>query len=109
MDEKFDMWAIIELFGHARLAGRVTEANIGGCSFVRVDVPEIKGEQAPFTRFLGNGAIYSITPCSEELARLAAQRIHAAPVTIYMPEVRQLPGPQTDEGCEGEDVIDIPF
>ena len=42
-------------------------------------------------------------------AAFSDQRIHAAPVTIYMPEIRQLPSPQADEGCEGEDVIDIPF
>jgi hypothetical protein len=29
---QFDQWAVIELFGHNRIAGRVTEQVIGGCS-----------------------------------------------------------------------------
>jgi hypothetical protein len=38
--DKFDSWAVVELFGHQQIAGRVTEASIGGCSFLRVDVPD---------------------------------------------------------------------
>lgn len=40
MSEKFEQWAIVDLFGHTRIAGKVSEQVIGGCSFVRVDVPE---------------------------------------------------------------------
>ena len=25
MEEKFETWAIVELFGHARIAGRITD------------------------------------------------------------------------------------
>lgn len=32
-------WAIVELFGHARIAGRVTEQVIAGQGFIRADVP----------------------------------------------------------------------
>jgi hypothetical protein len=35
--ETFEEWALLELFGHQRLAGRVTEQQLGGASFVRVD------------------------------------------------------------------------
>lgn len=79
--EKFESWAIIEIFGHTQIAGKVTEASIGGCSFVRVDVPECNGEKA-FTKFYGNGAIYSMTPCSEDVARAALKSIRPAPVNI---------------------------
>lgn len=92
-----EFWAIIELFGHARIAGKVSEASIGGCSFIRVDVPAVE-MQAAFTRYFGNGAIYSITPCSEELVRLAAKSIQAAPVTIYIPEIKALPSFHDDDG-----------
>lgn len=90
--EKFLSWAIVELFGHQRIAGRVTEQAIGGCSFVRVDVPEV-GEIPAYTRLLGNAAIYAINPCTEEIARASAAAYRAVPVQKYdIPELRQLLG-----------------
>jgi hypothetical protein len=85
----FDHYAIVEIFGHVRLAGRVSEATIGGCQFVRVDIPETATQPA-FTRMYGQGAIYSITLVSEEVARLAAERLQEKPLTIWMPQVRLL-------------------
>ena len=43
MSEKKDQWAIVELFGHQRIAGKISEHAVGGCSFVRIDVPEFNG------------------------------------------------------------------
>lgn len=101
-NSKFDQYCIIELFGHNRIAGRVTEQTIGGQSFVRVDVPETK-KRAAFTRFFGNGAIYSITPVSEEIALLAAEQLWAEPVTVYIaPQNRQLPS-SNDDADEDDD------
>lgn len=80
--QAFDTWAILELFGHQVIAGRATEQTIGGCPFIRVDVPECDGQPA-FTRFFGNGAIYSMTPVSEEVARYAIQRSTPRPVSAY--------------------------
>ena len=79
-----------EIFGHTKIAGKVSEATIGGCSFVRVDVPEFNGREA-FTKFYGNGAIYPMTPCSEEAARAALKHIVPEPVNIWMPVLRKLP------------------
>lgn len=45
-------WAIVEIFGHSRYAGTIDEHQIGGCSFVRVDVPEIDGQPA-FSKLFG--------------------------------------------------------
>lgn len=28
--EKFDLWCMVELFGHQRIAGRCTEQNVAG-------------------------------------------------------------------------------
>lgn len=80
--EKVEFWGIVELFGHNCIAGKVSEASIGGCSFVRVDVPAIEDLPA-FTKFYGNGAIYAMTPVSEEIARAAVTRIRTQPVEIY--------------------------
>jgi hypothetical protein len=81
-------WAIVEIFGHSRYAGTVSEHQIGGCSFVRVDVPEIDGQPA-FTKLFGNAAIYSITPVSEQIARLVAKQFQSRPLTVYVEELEQ--------------------
>ncbi len=105
--EKFDSWAVVELFGHQKIAGRVTEQSIGGSSFVRVDVPAVN-DTPEFTKLFGDKAIYSITPCSEEFARLAAGRIQAQPVSVYVPQLypqdepRQIAGP-SDSPDFGDD------
>lgn len=94
----FLTYAIVELFGHSRIAGRVTEQVIAGQGFVRVDVPilpEDKYHQAQdgFSRLYGPGAIYSITPVSREIAIAAAQSMHVEPVNVYL----TLPRPSEDD------------
>lgn len=86
--EGFREHCILELYGHQQIAGEVTEQEIAGSAFVRVDVPATNGQSA-FTRFYGTSAIYSITPVSEEVARLAAERLTKRPVTVYIPEIEQ--------------------
>lgn len=79
---KFEEWAIMELFGHVRMAGLVSEQSIGGSTFVRVDVPE-DAEKMKFTRYYGANAIYSITPVSKAVAVEMAKGLNQAPVTRY--------------------------
>src|SRR6266849_111099 len=81
-------WAIVEVFGHNRYAGTVSEHQIGGCSFVRVDIPEMNGEPA-FSKLFGNAAIYSITPVSEQIARLVAREFQSRPLTVYIRELEE--------------------
>jgi hypothetical protein len=77
-------WAIVELFGHNKIAGYVTTAIIGTSAMLRIDIPEV--EEAPaYTRFYGPGAIYSLTLVTEEIARAALKAIRPAAVTVYIP------------------------
>jgi hypothetical protein len=84
--EKFEAWAIIELFGHNQIAGKCTEQNIAGTNMLRVDVPETL-KQPGFTRFLGSGSIYAINPVTEEIARHWADSLECAPVQAW--DIRQ--------------------
>lgn len=94
---KFECWALVELFGHQRIAGRVSEQAIGGCNFVRVDVPAVNGEPS-FSKLFGNGAIYAITPVAEEIAVAAAKSYRTVPVSPYeIPELRQMRLPSADD------------
>lgn len=78
--EKFDQWCILDLFGHQRTAGHVTEATVGGCAFIRIDVPEGEGFR---TEYYGNGAVYSMRPVSEEIAREVVKSNITQPVHSY--------------------------
>lgn len=80
--EKFDCWALVEVMGHQRYAGRVTEQAVGGCNFVRIDVPAFEGSPA-FTKLLGQASIFSITPMTEDIARGMAQQFRARPIHMY--------------------------
>jgi hypothetical protein len=80
--EKFDLWCIVELFGHQKIAGRCTEQNIAGTNMLRVDVPETKS-QPSFTRFFGSAAIYAINPVDEETAKHYAERLQVKPIESW--------------------------
>jgi len=89
-------WAIIELMGHARIAGAVSQQVFGGANLVRVDVPAVhrtdttwrNGGDAVISRVIpahsrsfGAAAIYSINWCDELAA--AATSIQHEPISPY--------------------------
>lgn len=80
--EKFDLWCIVELFGHSKIAGRCTEQNIAGTNMLRVDVPETPNQPA-FTRLFGSSAIYAINPVDELTARYTAERLQVQPIESW--------------------------
>jgi hypothetical protein len=86
MENKFEEWAILELMGHRRLAGKVTESAIGGGSFIRIDMPMKDGSQS--TQFYSPGSIYCITPTTEEIARTMSMAYQPEPVNQW--EFKQL-------------------
>jgi len=82
MEEKFESWAIVELFGHQKIAGKCTEQNIAGANMLRIDVPETDKSPA-FTRLFGHSAIYSINPVTQEVAIHWAKMLQVAPLQIW--------------------------
>lgn len=89
MSEKFEQFAIVELFGHQVIAGKVSEQVIGGQGFVRVDVPPVDGEEG-FTKFYGAGAIYALTPCNEETMLAAVTGLRQKPIDVWKLNLPQL-------------------
>jgi hypothetical protein len=71
-------WVILELMGHRRLAGLLSAVEIAGAPFLRLDVPGKDGTVA--TQFYAPAAVYCITPTTEEMARLVAERDQPEPV-----------------------------
>jgi len=86
MEAKFEEWAVLELMGHRRLAGLVTDAVIGGGAFLRIDIPGKDGRQT--TQYYSPQSVYCITPTTEEIARAVAAQNEPAPV--YRWELPQL-------------------
>lgn len=82
MTEKLELFAIVELFGHQKIAGKVTEQSIGPATFVRVDVPE-SSKQPSFTRLLNPSAIYAINPVTEEVMKHMAGNFAAKPIESW--------------------------
>src|SRR5260221_1398780 len=98
-EQKFETWGLLELFGHQRIAGRLSEETIGGCHYIRIDVPEnIKSPETAFdnatpayARYFTQGAIYSMTPTSEQVARKMEASLRTVPVQAYdLPRLSQI-------------------
>jgi hypothetical protein len=78
----FSEWCIIDLFGHQRIAGRVSEATIAGGAFLRVEVPKDNGE-TDYTRFYSPSAVYSMSPVARQIAIAFVLAHKPEPVTPY--------------------------
>lgn len=91
--QPLDTWAVVEMFGHKKLAGHVTEHQLGGQALIRVDVPETRvGDNVvpAHTKLLGPASIYCMTPCSEAIGRAAAQSLAGWNPVIPVDLPRQL-------------------
>lgn len=81
MADKFEAWGIVELMGHQRAAGRLTEEQIAGSNLLRVDVPTDPHNFR--TVYYGASAIYALHVTGEEEARKMAARTGARPPFAY--------------------------
>jgi hypothetical protein len=99
----FDVWAIVEMLGHRRVIGHVTEQVIAGSGFIRVDSPGPDGSIAQ-TQFVAPASVYAITPISEFAARLATHSSTPEPVTVWdLPEHIRLAIRQSSEVVDDND------
>lgn len=90
-DATFAEWVILELLGHRRLAGHLTEARIAGASFLRIDIPT----EPPATQYYAPGSVYAITPTTEDMARAVARHGTPQPVQRW-----ELPAAAPDDSEE---------
>lgn len=124
---RFDGWAIVDVLGHQRYVGYVTTEAFGAAVLFRIDVPALEereretkqpgyvggqycpagtmvkeGAVAGYTKLVGSGSIYTITPCEKDAAMKALEQSQHRPLMVVkMPEgaeYRELPpGRQEDE------------
>lgn len=89
----FHEWCIVELMGHVRIAGLVTEVEKFGSKLGRIDIPSGDGF---VTQFFNGNSLYRLTPTTEEIARGVAAANQPTPVHRW-----ELPKPQLTAGEPG--------
>lgn len=100
---KLEMWALVELMGHSRIVGLVTEQTVAGSPMLRVDVPTPDGAGTKFTRFFSGNAIYGISPIEKPIALILAARQDAVPVKQYeLPQLAAMDPHDGDGDREGD-------
>jgi hypothetical protein len=111
--------AIIELMGHRRTAGIVTEVTQYGSAQLRVDTPNPDGFTVA-TQFYGGSAIYCLTPCDEDAMRAALESRWSLPGPVRMAlmppepdpdfaEVDEFLAPQSDQEPKKDDDDEVIF
>ena len=105
-EQKFEINAVVELFGHNRMAGKVTEQTIGSASFIRIDVPETT-QQPKFTRLVNPSAIYAINPVTEEVMLAMAEGISSKPIESW--DIRTMQQKLLALGKNNDDNDELPF
>jgi len=119
----FKGWAMVEMFGHQKIAGYVQTVSFGAGVMFQVDVPTLPQQESTttspgyidgqwidagavvrcehkegYTRLLGVGAIYAINPCTEEAAMLAVANFQRPEVKLIAPPpARQIAAAESDD------------
>lgn len=122
----YEGWAILELMGHRRLGGWISETTFAGKAFVRIDVPgpnarrgegllpvltPSSGEGFVATQLYNGDAVYCLTPCSWEAAFAAATVHQPTPIQRWelpAPENANSRGDLDDDDLDDDD-LDPPF
>jgi hypothetical protein len=98
----FDEWAVVELLGHRRLAGRVREVQLAGAGFLRLDIPATPGHGEQ-TQFIAPGSVYALHPVAEDVAVAFAGKVRTPPVHRW--ELARDPW-DVDQQAEREEQLD---
>lgn len=94
----FNEWAILELMGHRKIAGKITEESIAGQAFVRIDIYSAD-DKIELTQYYNPTSVYSLTPVEKKTA--VDFSIRHVPVPIYkwelLPDIQEEMEEQEDE------------
>lgn len=122
---RFDGWAIVDVMGHQRYVGYVTTEAYGQAVLFRIDVPALEerervtkrpghypgqgylpagttvkeGAVPGYTKLIGSGSIYMLTPCTKDAALVAVEEMQPRPLmSVALPPDRALPA-SDEPGC----------
>jgi hypothetical protein len=91
----FEANCIVEIMGHQVIAGKVSEETHFGAPLMRVDVPK-SSKRDGFTVYYGGGAIYKITPTTEQIVQAFVEKQDPEPIKPYMLALPTLTGKVDD-------------
>lgn len=85
--EEINCWAYVELFGHQRIAGRVTTKKLGTEVMFQVDVAK-DDKDFLCSRLFNPKSIFSLTPTTEEWCRKWARSMQQNSFNLlpYIPD-----------------------
>jgi hypothetical protein len=123
---RFEGWAIVDVLGHQRYVGFVTTEAYGQAVLFRIDVPALEardretkageyvgnkyvppgtkvqeGSVAGYTKLIGSGSIYAITPCTKDTALKAVEEMQRRPLlNVTLPPDAQQALPPGGDGFD---------
>jgi hypothetical protein len=93
----FEAWAVVELMGHVKHAGRLTEEERFGAKMGRIDVPH---EDTFRTVYFTAASVYRLTVVTEDIARSVARNNQPKPVYAYQLEP---PKALAEDNCDPDE------
>lgn len=72
-------WMQLEIYGHRKLVGQVSETTLAGTSMLKIVVPPTKACPEGFEYIFGGNAIFGACVLDEPIARQIAEQIAATP------------------------------
>jgi hypothetical protein len=84
--EKFETWGILEVMGHKKYAGRISERTVGNATFIQIDVPPIQDNDATipaWSKMFHPNSIFALTPTEEEFAKAYAKQLCEKPIYLF--------------------------
>lgn len=106
--ERYEGWTIVELMGHRRVGGHVSEIQVAGAGFLRVQVFGTNGEPIA-EQLYSPSAIYCLTPTTEGIAKAVADKGFEGPVHRWeLPTAIAAPRSETPWEVDDELIDDGP-
>lgn len=94
-------WAVVEIFGHRRHAGRTREEERFGAKLLRIDVPNqgAPAEHGWTTHYYGGSSIFSFTP-TDEASAMRINRPYSPPSRYIAPPDEPQDDDRNGDECE---------
>lgn len=100
----FAEWTVLEVNGFRRLAGWLTEQQVAGHWFLRLDIPGADGQPGS-TQLYPPTSVFAIHPTTEQVARHVAGLSRPAPVQRWELPAAEESEPEDfpDDDTDGDD------